>query len=367
MRILHIVGDGRPGGGTTIVTGLAERLAATGLCEVHLASQSGSYALEPRPGVTMHGVDFSAGRFAPRMFRDLDRAIWAAAPDIIHAHGARAGLPVTLLRSARRLPLVYTVHGYHFRGKRGLARMLSMRSEARIARQAALNLFVSRSDHDTARRHGFLADDAGRVIHNGIDLNGIPLPAQGDTRCIGFLGRLSHPKNPLMAVAVLDLLRNEGFRLLMVGGGEMEGLVHAAIAARGLKALVEVTGPLPRDRALARIREVGVLLLPSLWEGLPVAPLEAMAMDIPVVAAQTGGIPEVVLDGETGLLVPRQDPVAYAAAIRRLADDGALRTRLVGNARGRLLTEFSQDRMVRQHLDAYRDLVGHDLVGTQAP
>jgi glycosyltransferase involved in cell wall biosynthesis len=349
------------------VAGLAERLAAMGVCDVHLASQSGSYALEPRPGVTMHGIDFAAGRFAPRMFRDLDRVIRTAAPHVIHAHGARAGLPVTFLRSARRLALVYTVHGYHFRGKQGLVRLLSMRSEAKIAGRAALNLFVSQSDRDIARQQRFIPSDAGRIIHNGIDIDSLPPSGGGDPRCIGFLGRLSHPKNPLMAIAVLDQLRSEGFRLLMVGGGEMEEQVRAAITAKGLQALVEVTGSLPRDRALARIREVSVLLLPSLWEGLPVAPLEAMAMDIPVVAAQTGGIPEVVLDGETGLLVPRQDPVAYAAAIRRLADDGALRTRLVGNARGRLLTEFSQDRMVRQHLDAYRDLVGHDLVGTQAP
>lgn len=356
LRVLHIVGDGRPGGGTTVVSGLTRALAAPGDCDVHLASQTGSYALAPQPGVTMHEVDFSAGRFAPAMLARLSRVIDTVRPDILHAHGARAGLPLTLLPIARAVPLVYSVHGYHFQGKKGLPHSLGKMSEARIARQAIANVFVSGTDREMARSNGFLKDRSGLVIHNGVDLAALPPSRVGDPRCIGFLGRLSHPKNPLMAIAVLARLRDEGYRLLMVGGGEMEGEVRAAVKRHGLEALVDITGPLARADALRRIQEAGVLLLPSLWEGLPMAPLEAMGMDIPVVAARAGGIPEVVLHQETGLLVDNQDSDSYAQAIRTLASDSALKQSLVENAHRRLLSDFSQADMVSRHLALYRSL-----------
>ena len=91
-------------------------------------------------------------------------------------------------------------------------------------------------------------------------------------------------------------------------------------------------GALPRDQVLRRLAGAHAALLPSLWENLPHAAVEALSVGTPVVATSVGGIPEVVRDGVNGLLVPPDDAAALAAAITRMIEDGALRDRLAAAA-----------------------------------
>jgi glycosyltransferase involved in cell wall biosynthesis len=105
----------------------------------------------------------------------------------------------------------------------------------------------------------------------------------------------------------------------MIGSGRMASQVRARVAAERLP--VDVQGPLPPTDVAEHLREAAVAVLPALWwENCPMAILEAAALGVPVVASDVGGIPELVTNGRTGLLVPPGDPDALAGAVNRLVD-----------------------------------------------
>jgi glycosyltransferase involved in cell wall biosynthesis len=154
-----------------------------------------------------------------------------------------------------------------------------------------------------------------------------PAPLEEDT--FVFVGRLTEQKAlPLLLDAVG---RVDGARLVLVGDGPERARLEEL--ARPLNGRVVFTGALPRADVLARLAGARAAVLSSAWENLPHAAVEALAVGTPVIATAVGGVPEVVHDGENGLLVPPNDAGALAAAIRRVRDDDELRARLAAGAR----------------------------------
>lgn len=355
MIVLEAVADGRLGGGTTHVLQLIETLARELPAEIHLVSQAGSPALAEaaRRGAETHGIDFFVSRLDPRPWWRLRALVGELRPALIHAHGARAALPLTWARG--RVPLLYSVHGYHFVGKPALPRRLAIAAERRCSAAAATTVFVSTHDQDLAARHGILPRCRRHVlIRNAIDLERLPSASGGDGRTLAFLGRLSAEKDPLLLIEVLQRLPGE-FRLQVIGDGPLLGEMRERAAASGLDGRIAFLGSLRRQQALAQLARSDALLVPSRWEGLPLAPLEAMAIGVPVVASRVGGIPEVIADGETGILVAPGDAQGFAAAVGRLADDAALRARMVEEARRAVAERFSWQAASRAYLDLYRE------------
>ncbi len=359
MILLQAVADGRLGGGTTHVLQLIAAVRAALPVEVHLVSQAGSPALAEgaRLGASVHGLDFFRGRLDPRLWLRLRGLVGRLRPALIHAHGARAGFAVS--RAAPQIPLVYSVHGYHFVAKPFGLRKLAILAERDCCARAKLTLFVCQHDRDLAAAAGILRPGQRHlVIRNGIEADLPPAIGSPSGRCLGFLGRLVEQKNPLLLVDVLDALRAEDYRLVVIGDGPLLGPLRRRAEALALSDRVELLGSLPRAAALARLRSVDVLLLPSLWEGLPLTPLEAMAMGIPVVAHAVGGLKEIIEDGVSGVLIEGTDPASYAAAVRRLTAASALRTAIVARARRVVAERFSWSAAQRAYLDLYRAALG---------
>jgi glycosyltransferase involved in cell wall biosynthesis len=354
MRILEAVADGAPGGGTAHVLQLIAAVRAHLPAEVHLVSQAGSPALAEarRLGAIVHGLDFFTSRFDPRLWLRLGALVRRLRPTLIHAHGARAGLPLAAIAGRR---LIYSVHGYHFVGKAWGPRQLAILAERRCSRRAGLTLFVCASDRELAAEAGILRHcRRERVIPNGIELDLPPATGSPDGRCLGFLGRLVEQKNPLLLLDVLDALRAEGYRLAVIGDGPLADELRRRAAALALTDRVEFVGSLPRAQALQRLRSVDVLLMPSLWEGMPLAALEAMAIGVPVVASAVGGLREIIEDGRSGFLVEGGDPGDYAAAVRRLSADPAQRAGIVARARRLVAERFAWTAAQEVYLDLYR-------------
>ena len=146
-----------------------------------------------------------------------------------------------------------------------------------------------------------------------------------------FVGRLTHQKAlPVLLEAIAAV---EGARLELVGSGADRGALEATVAALGLGDRVRFVGALPRDQVLARLAGARAAVLSSAWENLPHAAVEALSVGTPVVSTAVGGVPEVVRDGENGLLVPPNDPAALAGALRAILHDDALRERLAAAAK----------------------------------
>jgi len=209
---------------------------------------------------------------------------------------------------------------------------------------------VTVSDYNRRYLSGFDGSDRVVRIYNGLELdryapNG---SAREEPPLVLAVGRLVEKKGFDDLVRACSSLRNYGrsFRCLIVGKGELEGELRRMIGKLGLEEHVELAGPIPREELVPIYRRASVVVAPSVVgadgnrEGLPTVVAEAMALGVPVVATDVTGIPELVEDGRTGLLVPQRQPKALAAAIGRVLADSAWAGALARAGRARVERDF---------------------------
>ncbi|MEU4464763.1 glycosyltransferase [Streptomyces sp. NPDC024017] len=297
------------------------------------------------------------GRGLPREVRDLYQLIESVRPDIVHLHSSKAGLAGRIAVRGR-LPTVFQPHAWSFNAVSGGLRIASIRWEKEAARWAHQVVCVSEAERAQGVAAGVVAPYT--VIPNGIDLDhfGHTEPAARDRARL----RLGMAPSEPLAVCVGRLCRQKGqdillnawqdigdrvpgARLVLVGDGPYRELL-------GHRAPPDVvfTGEIedPRDWYLA----ADLVVLPSRWEGMALAPLEAMASGRAVVVTDVPGALESLPPGQAGrMLVPRGDSRALAAAVTALLPDRGACDDLGGQGRTH----------VRRHHD-----VRHVLEGTQA-
>jgi glycosyltransferase involved in cell wall biosynthesis len=170
----------------------------------------------------------------------------------------------------------------------------------------------------------------------------VPKLSEGGGRTLVFAGRLTDQKD--LDVALAAVAEVEAARLDVIGDGPERARLESAASALGLGARVHFLGALPRDQALAHVRDAEAVVLTSAWENFPHGVVEALALGTPVIATSVGGVPEVVRDGENGLLVAPGDSAAFAAALRRYLGDSELKARLRAAAAPSVV-DYSQDRI----------------------
>lgn len=319
-------------------------------CSVGLVTQRDSYLLNETRSldVPTFGVDFFRSRLDPSVpfrLREIVREFGAL---VVHVHGGRAAFFYSLTRS--NVPMVYTVHGYHFLHKNPVMRRLALSAERLAARCAEEVIFVSEHDARVAKAYGIQnASMRSIVINNGIPLEMSMLRRR---RCkhVGFIGRLESQKDPLLFLAVMERLPE--YMATIVGGGALEDEVRAQLRRRGLTH-VRLLGELSHSETLEVLAELGVVVMTSRWEGMPILPLEAMWFGVPVVATSVGGLGEIIEDGESGLLIDSRSPDELAGAVRRVTEDPAFRERIVRNGRERVRSRFSEERMLSEIYEVY--------------
>ncbi|GEM_PF-90735 len=179
-----------------------------------------------------------------------------------------------------------------------------------------------------------------------------------DEIVLALIGRLVEAKgHKYFLMALKDIIREHKVRGLIVGAGPLEGELRRYSNELGFNGNVVFTGL--RKDVPDILNDIDILVMPSLREGLPIVALEAMAKGKPVVATDVGGTHEVVLDKETGFLVPPTDDKAMAGAIVKILQDKDLAGRMGEAGRKRVEEKFSLDRMVREHEALYDKLWGH--------
>ena len=230
-------------------------------------------------------------------------------------------------------------------------------------RDAALAVTVS--DYNERYLHSVYGDAAHSVvrIYNGIDLEAFPMtaPLHRPRRVVG-VGRLVEKKgfDHLLAAVALLRHRNQEVRLDLVGGGVEELALRARADALGIADLVTFHGALTQDETKEVVTGAAALAAPCVVagdgnrDGLPTVVLESLALGTPVVSTPVTGIPEAILHGSTGLLVPESDPVALADALAALVDDPALRCELAAAGRRHVETHFdarTSGRLLHERID----------------
>jgi glycosyltransferase involved in cell wall biosynthesis len=203
------------------------------------------------------------------------------------------------------------------------------------------------------------------TVHSGIDLRRfVALPTApplfpGGTRVVGTVGHLAGHKGHTYLLEAIRLLRRDEphIGLVIAGDGGLRAALEAQAASLGITSQVRFTGF--RHDILALMQQFEVFVFSSVMEGLGTAILDAMALRKPVVATRAGGIPEVVQDGVTGLLVPPREPEALAKALLSVLRQPE-QSRAFGEAgRKRVEMFFTAERMAAHTLRVYRHIRGH--------
>lgn len=156
--------------------------------------------------------------------------------------------------------------------------------------------------------------------------------------------------------ALLLLKGNTPVKLTIVDDGSDDRYAPGLVKEYGLEDMVTFTGKVSVDKLVEYYSKSEIVVLPSLYEGFGFPAAEAMACEVPVIATTAGALPEVVVDGETGIMVPPRDPYALAKAIKRLLADEPLRIRLGKEGRKRIERFFRWERTAKETLEVYEEL-----------
>jgi glycosyltransferase involved in cell wall biosynthesis len=264
----------------------------------------------------------------PALLAGFVRAARRVDADLLHAHWLPAGWAAE--RSGK--PYVVQVWGTDVE----LARRAPWLAR-RVLRRAKLVIAAS---NDLAERARALGAREVRVIPSGVD---VPLQVgeEAEPAEVLYAGRLSPEKG------VLELLEAaQGMNLVVAGDGPLRDRVPSA------------RGFVQHDELQRLYARAAVVACPSRREGFGVACLEAMAHGRPVVATRVGGLLDLVVDGETGIVVPPRNPAALRSALERLLADPDLRRRLGTAGRDRARTQFSWEKVTDATLAAYAEAVG---------
>lgn len=349
---------------------LQERARALGVPTARIAGTAGSLRLHPlHTPLALAQMSLAALQVA--------RAARRHGAEVAHANSIRAGIVLGL---ARRLPP-------GLRLRRETATVVHVRdvlppggaSRATLRLIAATaTVVVANSGHTAASVRAAAPSARVEVVHNPVDLRRFDPEAIDRERAraqlgeagrhellLGVVAQLTPWKGQDTAIEALGQLRREGIdaQLLLIGAakfvaaatrfdneGYVEGL-HELAAREGVADRVSWLGE--REDVPQLVRALDLLLLPSWEEPFGRALIEAMALEVPVIATEVGGPREIVREGVDGLLVPPRDPARWASAIRRLREDPGLRSRMGRAGRERVDELFTSERHAAAMLDLY--------------
>jgi glycosyltransferase involved in cell wall biosynthesis len=320
-----------------------------------------------------------------RAFLDLLLTTFRVSPDVIHSHTAKAGTLARLSaalynatrRKSRRALVVHTFHGHVLEGYFSpVGNLLVRLIERSLGHLTDCIVAISpRQRHDLVDRFRVASARQAVTIPIGLDLTpllesrpgrsqirdalGIP---DGDA-VVGYVGRFVPIKDlPTLVAAFAAIVRDiPNAWLLLIGDGPARGDVESAARAAGVSERLRITGWV--DDLPAIYAAIDVCVLSSLNEGTPVALIEAMAAAKPVVSTAVGGVPDVIEDGVTGMLVSPRLPEALANAVVELLRDAPARMVMGNAARQAVAGRFSQTRLV----DEIDRLYAQRLEGKRGP
>jgi glycosyltransferase involved in cell wall biosynthesis len=324
-------------------------------------------------GIPTESLEIPRGVPDPRGIMRLRSIIRSWKPEILHSHLLHANLLARLLRPLARVPiLVSTIHSINYGGR---LRLIGYRLTDSLADCTTIVSQIAAERYIAA---GAVLPERLRVIPNGVDTQQFrPLPqARAELRRVLGLdhafawlavGRFDPPKdypNMLAAFAKVSQ-RLSNSVLLLVGRGSLQPQTEELARSLGVGDRVRFLG-VRRDVA-ELMSAADAYVLSSAWEGMPMVLLEAAASGLPIVATSVGGNPEVVVDEETGFLVPPRDPAALAVGMLRLA---ALppdqRRRLGQHGREHIETNYSLPRIADVWEELYHELLERKGISPRA-
>lgn len=351
---------------------------------------------EPRDGATAHAEDFPDGANAALRVLGADLSMAAAVADdvdIIHSHTWYANMGGHIAGLMKDVPHVVTSHSLepHRPWKaEQLGGGYAVSSWAEKTAYEAANAVISVSAgmrRDVLESYPNLDPDRVHVVRNGIDTDEFApdhsrdvvegLGIDPDHPSVAFVGRITRQKGLVHLVRAAAQFDPDTQVVLLAGAPDTPAIAaefdeaFAELRKQRTAPVVWVQDMLPRASVRQVLTHATVFACPSIYEPLGIVNLEAMACETAVVASAVGGIPEVVADGETGLLVPydparADDPefisnfeATFADRINQVTRDEALATRFGKAGRERCIAEFSWEKIARETVAVYEAAIAH--------
>ncbi len=328
IRILHTIRQGQIGGGETHVLDLVSQLDQARFQSEVLSFTDGEMVDRLRKlDIPCHIIPTT---------KPFDFFCWGKVKELlkegefnlVHAHGTRACSNTFWAANRLNIPLIYTVHGWSFhQGQSALVKMLRKSGERILVRKTKKNITVSESNRQQGIQE--LGMPNSTVIYNGVNLHKFDpvkdyslkredFGLHRDDIVVGFLARLTFQKDPitLLRAAAVSCPQAERLKFLVVGNGELDEEVKTERQKLGLESNVILEDF--RTDVPDILKLLDIYCLPSLWEGLPIGVIEAMAMQKAIVATPVDGTKELIEHESEGLLVPAKDPRKLADAFLKL-------------------------------------------------
>ena len=366
IKILQTIRQGKIGGGETHVLDLVSNLDKN-LFECIVLSFTYGPMVDKLKGMGIKTYVIETEMpFNFLKWKAVENLMLSEQIDVVHAHGSRANSNVFYAAKALNIPLIYTVHGWSFHpDQSSMVKKFRILSEKFLVKKADLTICVSQSNLEDGKK--LFPMPKAKVIKCGInfskfDINGIyddvrsGLSIGTDTILVGYVVRMTKQKDPLTLINAIALIAPEkDTKFLLVGDGELKEEAIALVDKLGLSAKIiflDFTENVP-----AVLNALDIYCLPSLWEGLPLGMLEAMAMKTAVIVSSIDGAIEVINDGENGLLVEPKNINQLANAISTLADDPHLRSRLATNGYNTVVKDFDISKMINAISNTYTAII----------
>lgn len=358
---MHLSSTSGPGGAEMIVSRLAGALDRSRFRSVVCLYRPGWLKEQcERQGIRTHVIHMT-GMFDVAWIWKACRLVRREGVSLIHAHEFTGNTYGSLVARLAGVPFVGTVHGKNYYGdkkRRRLAYRAVSRTGTLVAVSSDLKQFITKTVGVPTERI--------KVIYNGEDV----LPPVGvEEKCrlraelglneaepvVGVVGSLYPVKgHKYLLAAIPEILQvHPRTTFLIVGRGDLESALQEEAKRRGLEKRVRFLGF--REDVSALLSIMDIFVLPSLSEGLSIALLGAMAGGKPVIATHVGGNPELVVEGETGFLVPPRDSDALATKLLVLLADKDRRSNLGENGRKRVQQSFSFQAMVTKYQELYEN------------
>ncbi|MBP6472313.1 MAG: glycosyltransferase family 4 protein [Chloroflexi bacterium] len=356
MKVLLLRPQIEAGGASRVIIQLVSGLKASGV-EVEVATAGGEWLPKLEEIVTCHKISLypSTPQNLLRSILELHKLVSIEKYQLLNPHHRFASIACNLLPVRKLIPIVSTVH--ETKTDRTIFSSLTFAPKAIVFSQAVKENLI--------RYHHFIDHDIF-LVPMGVDV----LPPDHkelavvkkefllseDAPTVSCITRLSQEKGCETFLRAVALVLSRGIRVkfLLVGDGPQKNELSVLAERLNLKGFLEFTGW--RNDVPAIIENSNFLVLPSISEGVGIAIIEGMALKKPTIGTLTGGIPEVIKDLETGLLVPPGDPEALANAIISLIEDQAFCRQLGLAGQKHYEERFSLKNMIERTLETYTTL-----------
>jgi glycosyltransferase involved in cell wall biosynthesis/2-polyprenyl-3-methyl-5-hydroxy-6-metoxy-1,4-benzoquinol methylase len=367
IKVLEAIRQGEVGGGETHILNLVENLDVSIFEPIVLSFTTGQMIDSLNEMGVKNFVIPSTKAFDFSKWKQVKKLMQQEQIDIVHVHGTRANTNVYWAAKSLKLPVIYTIHGWSFHDEQSFfVKKGRMFFEKFFTKNSNQNISVSASNQQTGKSEikGF----ESVVINNGIDLQTFnpannfknikkELGIDESKYVVGFAGRITEQKEPLTLIRAFAKVveENKNVVLLLVGEGNLKDKAIQLIKELGIdNSIVFETF---RNDVPDLLNAMDIFCLPSLWEGLPIALLEAMAMRKAVVATAVDGTKEIIANNKNGIIVPAQNAEALANAILSLIKNDTLRKQLGDNARKTVESDFGVKQMTQEVEDVYLDML----------